>query len=80
MHLTYWEQWQVEARLVSITGDMTADKAYNGSDPVLADLTERRRLSEVDRNLIPELPKFNSNTRLSTAGLAGRRTVPAPQT
>ena len=32
------------------------------------------------RNLIQELPKFNGNTSLSTAGLAGRRTVPAPQT
>ncbi len=26
-----WEQWQVEARLVLITGDMTADKVRNGS-------------------------------------------------
>jgi hypothetical protein len=63
--------------MTSIWIDRQASKP--GATPA-ADLAQRRRLSEVDRNLIPELPKFNSNTRLSTAGLAGRRTVPAPQT
>jgi hypothetical protein len=31
---------------------MTADKVRNGSNPVLADLAQRRRVSEVVRSLI----------------------------
>ena len=31
MLLICWEQWQVEARFVFITGDMTADKVRFGS-------------------------------------------------